>query len=271
MIVIGEKINGTRKAVGHAIQTRDKETIQALARVQADAGCDFLDVNVGMPPDREPGDMVWLVKTIQAVCETPLCLDSANPEALRAGLTSINAPAMINSVSGEQSRIDGILPLACEFGPSLILLPLDETGIPKTSDGRMAIAEKLVGLAKAGGLSEDQLYLDPLATTISTGTDAALVTFETIVKIRKTFPEAHVTIGLSNISFGMPLRTLINQSFLSMAILSGLDSAIMNPNDRQLRGAMLAAEMLSNKDRYCQKFSRAYRAGKIGSETAVTK
>ena len=271
MIVIGEKINGTRKAVGHAIQARDQETIQALARAQADAGCDFLDVNAGMPPDREPEDMVWLVQTILSVCEIPLCLDSANPEALRAGLTSINSPAMINSVSGEQSRIDGVLPLACEFGTSLILLPLDETGIPKTSDGRMAIAEKLVGLAKAGGLSEDQLYLDPLATTISTGTDAALVTFETIVKIRKTFPEAHVTIGLSNISFGMPLRSIINQSFLSMAILSGLDSAIMNPNDRQLKGAMLAAEMLVNKDKHCQKFSRAYRAGKIGSETAVTK
>jgi 5-methyltetrahydrofolate--homocysteine methyltransferase len=271
MIVIGEKINGTRKAVGQAIQTRDKETIQALARIQMDADCDFLDVNAGMPPDREPEDMVWLVQTILSVCEIPLCLDSANPEALRAGLAGINAPAMINSVSGEKSRIDGVLPLACEFGTSLILLPLDETGIPKTSDGRMAIAERLVGLAKAGGLSEDQLYLDPLATAISTGTDTAMVTFETIQKIRKAFPGAHVTIGLSNISFGMPLRSLINQSFLSMAILSGLDSAIMNPNDRQLKGTMLAAEMLINKDKYCQTFSRAYRSGKIGSETAVTK
>ncbi len=266
MIVIGEKINGTRKEVGQAIPARDEKKIQALARMQVDAGCNFLDVNVGMPPDREPVDMVWLVKTIQAVCEIPLCLDSANPEALRAGLEQIHAPAMINSVSGEQSRIDGILPLACEFKTELILLPLDEAGIPKTSDGRMAIVEKLVRLAKAGGLSEDQLYIDPLATAIGTGTDAAMVTFDTIGKIRKVFPGAHVTIGLSNISFGMPLRSLINQAFLSMAVLSGLDSAIMNPNDRQLKGTMLAAEMLSNKDRYCQKFSRAYRSGKIGSE-----
>jgi 5-methyltetrahydrofolate corrinoid/iron sulfur protein methyltransferase len=272
VIIIGEKINGTRKEVGHAIRARDEKKIQALAKIQTDAGCDFLDVNAGTPSDREPEDMVWLVETIQAVYETPLCLDSANPKALRAGLEQVKTPAMINSVNGEQSRIDGILPLACEFRTNLILLPIDQTGIPKTSDGRMIIIEKMVNLAKAGGMPEDRLFIDPLATAISTGTDGALMTFDTIQKIRKMYPNAHITIGLSNISYGMPLRPIINQSFLSMVVLSGLDSAIINPNDRQLRGTMLAAEMLVNRDKSCQMFGQAFSSDAIGVEkTNITK
>jgi len=272
MIVIGEKINGTRKEVGHAIRMRDEKKIQALAKIQSDAGCDYLDVNAGTPADREPEDMAWLVKTIQAVCETSLCLDSANPKALHAGLEQVETTAMINSVNGEKSRIGGIFPLVCEFSTNLILLPINETGIPKTSEGRMIIIDKLVELAKKGGMHEAQLFIDPLATAISTGTDGALVTFDTIQKIRKIYPNAHVTIGLSNISYGMPLRSIINQSFLSMAVLSGLDCVIMNPNDRQLRGTMLAAEMLVNRDRRCQIFGRAYRSGSIGPEpTDITK
>lgn len=263
MIVIGEKINGTRKAVGFAIQERDKLSIQDLAKSQTDAGANFLDVNAGTPSDREPDDMVWLVETIQEVCETPICIDTANPQALRAGLKQVRSPTMVNSVTGEKPRIDGILPLACEFKTDLILLPIDDSGIPNTSEGRMVVIEKLVGLAKEGGLLEEQLYIDPLAIAISTGTEGALITFDTVQKIRETYPKAHVTIGLSNISFGMPLRSIINQSFLSMLVLSGLDSAIMNPNDRLLRGTMLASEMLVNKDRHCQKFSRAYRSGAL--------
>ncbi|MBU1168500.1 MAG: dihydropteroate synthase [Proteobacteria bacterium] len=263
MIVIGEKINGTRKAVGNAIRARDKQLIQDLAKHQVDAGSDFLDVNAGTPRDREPDDMVWLVETIQEVCETPLCLDTANPKALLAGLKQVRFPTMVNSVTGEKPRIDGILPLACEFKTNVILLPIDDGGIPKTSNSRMVIIEELVNLAKGGGLLEEQLYIDPLAIAISTGTEGALVTFDTIRKIREMYPKAHVTIGLSNISFGMPLRSIINQSFLSMLVLSGLDSAIMNPNDRLLKGTMLASEMLVNKDRHCQTFSRAYRSGAL--------
>lgn len=263
MIVIGEKINGTRKAVGNAIRVRDKQLIQDLAQSQVDAGSDFLDVNAGTQKDREPDDMVWLVETIQEVCETPLCLDTANPEALLAGLKQVGSPAMVNSVTGETPRINGILPLACEFKTNLILLPINDQGIPMTSDGRMAIIEELVSRAKEGGLLEEQLYIDPLAIAISTGTEGALTTFDTIKKILAMYPKAHITIGLSNISFGLPLRSIINQSFMSMLVLSGLDSAIMNPNDRQLRGTMLASEMLVNKDRYCQKFSKAYRSGDL--------
>jgi 5-methyltetrahydrofolate--homocysteine methyltransferase len=265
MIVIGEKINGTRKAVGAAIQERDAKRIKQLVLDQVEGGSTYLDVNAGTPPEREPDDMAWLVSTIQETTDVPLCLDSANPEALKAGLELVNKPPVINSVSGEKSRIERVLPLALEYKTGLILLALDDAvGIPDTSEGRLAIVHCLVGLARQGGLKEDQLFIDPLVTAVSTGDENALLTFKAIRMIRQAYPEAHITCGLSNISFGMPLRSLINRTFVSMCIQMGLDSAIIDPNDRDLNGVIAAAEMLMGQDKYCQRFNRAFRAGSIG-------
>lgn len=265
MIIIGEKINGTRKAVGSAIRERDADFIRNLAMSQTEAGASYLDVNAGTAPEREPDDMVWLVETIQEVSDTPLCLDSGNPKALLAGLeVSGNAP-LLNSLSGEKDRIEGVLPLALKYKTGLVILALDDKGIPDTTDGRMEIVHRLVGMAKAGGLEEEQLFIDPLVTAISTGTTNGLITFETIRQIKASYPQTHVTCGLSNISFGMPLRHLINRTFAPMAIKAGLDSAIADPNDRELLGVMMAAEMLMGKDKYCMNFNKAYRAGRIGS------
>jgi 5-methyltetrahydrofolate corrinoid/iron sulfur protein methyltransferase len=264
MIIIGEKINGTRKAVAAAIREKDAELIRDLATRQAECGSTYLDVNAGTAPDREPDDMVWLVSTIQEVCDLPLCLDSANPAALEAGLAAVKAAPMINSVSGEQARIDGVLPLALEHQTDLILLALDDKGIPETVEGRMEIVRKLVGLAVDGGLTPEQLHIDPLVTAISTGTGNAILTFETIRSIRKEFPNVHITGGASNISFGMPLRPIINRYFMALAIQAGLTSAIINPNDRELKAAIMAAEMMMDRDKYCLNFNKAFRAGEIG-------
>jgi len=269
MIIIGEKINGTRKAVAQAIRERDAAFIRDLAKSQAEAGSAFLDINAGTAPEREPEDMAWLVATVQEICDLPLCLDSANPTALRAGLELVKHRPLINSVSGEKSRIEGVLPLALEYKTSLILLALDETGIPSTSDGRMKVVDRLACHATDGGLTEENLYIDPLVTAISTGTDSALVTLDTIRKIRSAYPNCHITSGLSNISFGMPLRHMINRTFMAMALQAGLDSAIADPNDRQLYEVILASEMLMGKDKYCQGFNRAYRAGRIGDKSRV--
>ena len=265
MIIIGEKINGTRKKVGAAIRERDAEFIKNLALSQAEAGSHYLDVNAGTSPEREPEDMAWLVQTIQEVTDLPLCLDSANAKALKAGLELVNKTPIINSVSGEGPRIENVLPLALEHKTGLILLALDDkVGIADNAAGRMEIVHRLVGMAKEGGLEEDQLFVDPLVTAISTGDKNALITFDSIKETRASYPGAHITCGLSNISFGMPLRSLINQTFMSMCIQVGLDSAIIDPNDRNLMSVLLAAEMLVGQDKYCQNFSRAYRAGKIG-------
>jgi len=267
MIIIGEKINGTRKSVAKAIRDRDVTFIEELAKSQTDAGSSYLDVNAGTAPEREPEDMRWLIEVIQEVSELPLCLDSANPHALKAGLESVNKLPLVNSLSAEKKRIEGILPLLDDFDFELILLALDDNGIPATSEGRLVIIRTLVDLVKSKGLLEEKLFVDPLVTAISTGTENAKLTFETIKQIKDEYPLCHVTGGLSNISFGMPLRPLINRYFMSMAIQMGLDSAIINPNDRELREAMMAGELLMGHDRHCMTFNRSFRAGKIGPQT----
>jgi len=265
MIIIGEKINGTRKAVANAIRERDSDFIRRLAVEQTEAGAAYLDVNAGTPPRQEPDDLVWLIENAQAASDLPLCLDSANPAALRAGLEAVEKTPLINSVSGEKARIAGVLPLALEYKTGLILLALDDTkGIPDTGKGRMEIINKLMDLAVKGGLEEERLFIDPLVTAISTGTESAKTTFETIREAKAAYPASHITSGLSNISFGMPLRGIINRVFLAMCVAAGLDSAIANPNDRELLETMMAAEMLMGKDRFCMNFNKAYRAGRIG-------
>ncbi|MFH1112669.1 MAG: dihydropteroate synthase [Pseudomonadota bacterium] len=267
MIIIGEKINGTRKAVAKAVLERDADFIKRLAERQDRAGSDYLDVNAGSPPHREPEDMVWLVENVRQASDLPICLDSANPAALKACLEIIDKTPLVNSLSGEKARIKGVLPLALEYKTGLIILALDdETGIPKTSEKRMEIVHRLVGMAIEGGLKEEQLFIDPLVTAIATGTESALVAFDTIRRVRHAYPAAHVTSGLSNISFGMPARPLINRAFMAMCVMAGLDSAIADPEDADLMGIVLSAEMLMGKDRYCQNFNRAFRAGRIGSK-----
>ncbi len=264
MIIIGEKINGTRKMVATAIRERNAEFIRELAIFQAEGGAHILDVNAGTPPNREPDDMIWLVNTIQKACDLPLCLDSTNAQALKAGLEIVAKAPMLNSVSGERSRIDTVLPLALEHRTNLILLAIDDNGIPDSVRGRMEIIRRLINLSLKGGLEEKQLFVDPLVTAISTGTENAKLTFETIRTIKQEFPGVKVTAGASNISFGMPLRPVINRYFMAMAVQAGLDSAIINPNDRDLVAAIMTGELLMGRDKYCMNFNRAYRAGKIG-------
>lgn len=264
MIVIGEKINGTRKAVAAAIKQRDAAFIQDLAKRQVEAGAAYLDVNAGTHPEREVEDMVWLIKTIQQVSETPLCLDSANPEALEAGLKIVRDKPMINSLNGESARIERILPLACRYQTELIVLAMDDKGVPKSVEDRLVIIGRLIQMTRNGGLADEKLYIDPLIMTISTDTQNGNVALETMRRVKKDFPEAHLTGGMSNISFGAPARSIVNQAFMGLAIYSGLDSAIMDPEDRPLRGVISATEMLMGKDPYCRQYNQAYRSGKIG-------
>jgi 5-methyltetrahydrofolate--homocysteine methyltransferase len=269
MIVIGEKINGTRKRVAQAISDRDAGFIADLARNQFENGATYIDVNAGTMPQREADDMVWLVETVQdAVPEAILCLDSVNPHALRAGILKAAKTPMLNSLSGEQFRVDGVLPLACEFKTDLIVLALDDKGIPATSEGRLEIVCRLIALTRGGGLPDEKLFIDPLAMAIATGTENGNVTLETCRKIREEFPDTHLTCGLSNISFGMPLRSVLNQAFMVLLVQAGMDSAILNPEERDLRGITMAAETVLGKDRHCMNFNRAFRAGKIGPKSA---
>ncbi len=259
--IIGEKINGTRRHVARAIEQRDAAVIRDLAVRQAEAGAAWLDVNAGTRSSAEPDDLVWLIESIQAVVEIPLCLDSANPVAVAAALEVIERTPMVNSISGEPQRIEGILSLVAEHGCSVIALAMDSTGIPGTCQGRLEVARRLMKETRTKGVPDDRVYLDPLAMALAANTQGAKVTLETIRALRQEFPEAHLTMGLSNISFGLPARSHINRAFLTLALAAGIDSAILDPLDREIMAALVAAELVLGQDHHCLNYTRAYRAG----------
>jgi len=263
MKIIGEKINGTRKLVAKAIAERDAEFIQNLAQKQVVGGASWLDVNAGTHPEREPDDLVWLVELVQNVVDVPLCLDSANPEALRIAMKKVRQTPMINSISGEENRLKDILPIVAEFGCEVIALCMDDKGIPATSEARLDVISKVFAETRRAGVPDEKMYVDPLAMTIATNTEAGQVIFGAMRAIRAGFPQAHISCGLSNVSFGLPARALINRSFLVLALQAGMDTAIIDPNDRELQAAMYAADLLLGRDKHCLNYTRAFRAGKL--------
>ena len=261
MKIIGEKINGTRKRVARAIAERDAEYIKDLAVKQAEAGSDWLDVNAGTHPDKEPDDLIWLIENVQSVVETPICLDSANPTALNVAIKAVNKTPMINSISGEPDRLEKILPIVAEHGCEVIALAMDEKKIPETFEKRMEVIEKVLEATRAAGVTDDKVYVDPLVMTIATANQSGVIAFETIRAVHQQYPEVHFTMGLSNISFGLPARKQINRAFLILAIQNGLDSAILDPLDKELMAAILTTNLLLGRDKHCLNYIRASRKG----------
>jgi 5-methyltetrahydrofolate corrinoid/iron sulfur protein methyltransferase len=269
MLIIGEKLNGTLKKTAAAIASRDVKFLQELARKQVEAGANYLDVNAGIGSGNEAEDLVWLVETVQAAVDVPLCLDSANPIALKSGMECVKQTPMVNSISGESSRLDGILPLVAERGSPVIALLLDDNGIPDSLDGRLKIARRILERAHQSGMPDEKIYVDPLAMAISTKTEGALVALETMRVLRAENPDVKFSIGLSNISFGLPARTLVNQAFLAQLLPAGLDAAIINPMEQGLINMLYATEMILGRDRFCRNYTTAFRKGKIKLEAAA--
>lgn len=261
MKIIGEKINGTRKKVARAIAARDTAAIQELAVKQAQAGSTWLDANAGTHPEREAEDLIWLVETIQAVVDTPLCLDSANPDALQAAVRVVHKTPMINSISGEPQRLASILPIVAGNGCEVIALCMDEKGIPATVEGRLDVIRRVFEQTRRAGVPDEKMYVDPLVMTIATNTGAGRIILNTMRLIRSEFPLAHISCGLSNVSFGLPVRALINRTFMTLAIEAGMDTAIVDPNDSELQAAIFAADLLLGEDKHCLRYTRAFRAG----------
>jgi len=263
MIIIGEKINGAIKTVSQAIVQQNTELIQDLAVKQVAAGADFIDVCASSFGDDEADILKWLIDIIQEVVDAPLSIDSPNPEVIKTVITSCKKPGLINSVSAEGAKMEILYPVAKECGWDVIALTVDNTGIPKDVQTRLRIAEKLIGKAGDYGIKEEQIYIDPLVVALSTDNQSMLNFLNTMRLLKQEFPRVKITSGLSNISFGMPLRRVVNRYFLCLALYEGLDSAIMDPLDKDLRGALLATQALLAKDRHCRTFSTAYRKGYI--------
>jgi cobalamin-dependent methionine synthase I len=266
MEIIGERINGTRTRVGEAVSGRDAAFIQRLAQRQAEAGAHWLDVSAGTPPEREPDDLAWLVQTVQEVVDVPLCLDSANPRALAAGLKTAHQTPLLNSISGERMRLDGILPLVRQSDCGVIGLAMDDTGIPASVPDRVTAIRQLVKELRDAGIPDDRVYVDPLVMAIAANTESGRIALDAIRAVHAEFPDVHIISGLSNVSFGLPVRSLINRAFLTLALEAGLDTAILDPLDRELRMSLLAAEVVLGRDRYCLNYTRAYRAGLLSRQ-----
>jgi len=264
MQIIGEKINGTRKRVAQAIAERDATFVKKLATKQAEAGVNWLDVNAGTHPNQEPDDLVWLVETVQSVVDTPLCLDIVNPASLSAAFPVINKTPMINSINGEPERLERVLPIVAEHKCQVIALAMDDKHVPASGEKRMEIIHKMMVETRAVGIPDSDVYIDPLSMTVATNTNNALITLDTIRAIRQAYPDAHITMGLSNTSFGLPARSYINRTFLTLAIQAGLDCAILDPLDREIQAAILTTELLLGQDRRCLNYVRASRKGVFG-------
>lgn len=264
MIIIGEKINSTLKAIRPAIENYDTATIQDIAKKQYEAGATFLDVNAGMFTGEEPERLVWLVNTIQEVTDAPFSIDSPNPKAIEAALKANKNPKpIINSITDEKERYDAIMPLAVQFNTGIIALCMDDTGMPETIDERVVIAERLIGKLTKEGIAMEDIYIDPLIRPIGTGSHYGVVAIETIRRVKSEFPSVHIACGLSNISFGIPARKLMNQAFLVAAMAAGMDGAILDPLDKKLMSFMYATEALMGLDDYCMNYLTKFREGEL--------
>jgi cobalamin-dependent methionine synthase I len=264
MIIIGEKLNSTIPAIRPAIENYDRDMIADFAKKQYEAGATFIDINAGMFVEDEPERLAWMAEVVQEAVDAPLSIDSPNPVAIKRALeVNKNHKVLINSITAEPKRFDEILPLILEYKTSVIALCMSTGGIPQTVLERMKIAEDLVSNLCKAGMAEKDIYLDPLVLPISTGSENGNIALETIRQMRTEFPKTHIACGLSNISFHLPVRQLMNQAFLVAAISAGMDGAIIDPLDKRLMSMIYASEALFGKDKHCKTYLKKYRDGEI--------
>ncbi len=261
MIIIGELINASRKAIKAAIEAEDPEAIQKVARDQAEAGADYIDVNAGIFVGQEPAYLKWLVETVQQAVDKPCAIDSPDPDAIEAALSVHKGTPMINSISLEKERYEKLMPIVAGTDMKVIALCMSDKGMPQTVADRMTIAEELVGGLLENNVPVDNIFVDPLVQPVSVNSTFGVEFINAIEQIVQRFEGIHTACGLSNISYGLPARKFMNQTFMTMAIAKGLDGAIMNPLDQRMMANIIAAEALSGKDNFCMNYLKAFRSG----------
>ena len=259
-VVIGERINPTgRKKLQAELEAHNFTTVQQDASAQVQAGATILDVNAGVPDGDEPALIVETIRAVMAVTDVPLCIDTANPDALAAALAIYEGKALINSVNGETRSLENILPVVKEHGAAVIGLCMDDDGIPATPEKRLAVAAKIIEQAAKLGIATEDVVIDPLVLTVSVDGNAAALTLKTTELIVREFG-VNITMGASNVSFGLPDRSAVNTAFMSMAIQAGLTCPITNPLDPDLALTVLAADLVMGKDEWGERWISAYRS-----------
>lgn len=260
MIIIGEKLNSSIPSVHEAIEKRDADFVQDLARRQEEAGAHYLDINAGMFVEQECEHLRWLMNTVQEATSLPLVIDTPDPAVASVLAREYKGEKpIINSVTLEQNRFEPMLSAALENQTGLVALCMDDSGVPDGVQRRIQLAGELVERLTKAGMAREDIYLDPMVRPAGSGEAYGLEALESIRGIREKLPDIHIVCGLSNISFGLPKRALINRTFLVAAMTVGLDSAIMDPLNRELMASLYAANAVLGKDEYCIEYLGAYR------------
>ncbi|MDZ7844126.1 MAG: dihydropteroate synthase [Anaerolineales bacterium] len=259
-VIIGERINPTgRKDLLRELKEGNYDIVRSDALAQIEAGAKIIDVNAGVPGEDEEPILKDMMYAVMEVTDAPLCIDTADNTALETALSIYEGKALINSVNGEEERLESVLPLVKEYDASVIGLCMDDDGIPATPDDRLKVAAKIIERADQYGISADRIIIDPLALTMGSDHNAGRISIETIEKVVEEFG-VNVTMGCSNISFGMPDRAVINSNFIAMSILAGMTAPITNPLEEEVVLAIKAADLVMGRDDFGMSWIKAYRA-----------
>ncbi len=264
MIIIGEKINGSIPSIAEAIANRDADLIKQRTIAQANANATFIDCCASVPEAEEVETLKWMIDCIQEVTDLPISVDSPSPDVLLEAYKFCKRPGLINSVSMEGDKIDKIFPVIADTDWQVVALCSDDTGIPKTAADRLRVFNNIMAKAKEYGIKPSRLHIDPLVEMLCTSEDGIAMNEEVIGTIREQYPDIHITAAVSNISFNLPVRKILNMSFTVLAMKAGLDSAILDPTNRDMLGIILATEAMLGMDDFCMEYIDAYREGLFG-------
>jgi 5-methyltetrahydrofolate--homocysteine methyltransferase len=259
VVIIGERINPTgRRKLAAALEAGDMALLKEDARRQVEAGARILDVNVGISGADEAALMRQALAAVREVTDVPLCIDSADPKVLAAGLEVYEGKALVNSVNGEEAKLKEVLPVVAQYGAAVVALTMDDRGIPNDVDTRLAIADKILNEAARLGIATEDVIIDPLAMSVAADDQAGLTALTALARIRDRLG-VNQTIGASNISYGLPERRAVNCVFLAMAVMNGLTCPITDPTIWEIRRTLLLADLFLGRDEFAMNYISAYR------------
>ena len=263
MIIIAEKLNGSIPSCGKAIAERDESYIREMAKKQSDAGATYIDVCASVN-ENELETMKWMLDLVQEVTDTPISVDSPDAQVCVDAMQYCKKPGLINSVSGEGNKMDIGFPVIKDTKWEVMALLCDDSGIPRTAAKRIEVLENVMAKAKEYGIDPSRIHIDPLVEMLCTSEDGIAVVVEVMQYIKKNYPTAHISGAVSNISFNLPVRKLLNQAFVVLAMNAGMDSAVLDPTNRDLLGMIYATEALLGQDYFCMEYINAYRENRFG-------
>jgi cobalamin-dependent methionine synthase I len=263
MLIIGDRIDATRKHVAQAVLTENRAFIQSEVKAQVVSGADYINLNAAIFGHDEGKRLIWMIEAVQEVAEIPLCIDSPNPAVIEKVLPLVKKRPMINSITLESRRMDALLRLIIEHGAKAIASCQAEQCTAETTADKVAIAGRLIRMVTDAGVPVDDLYIDPLAYSLSTNAQAARATLSAIEQIMTKFNGVHTTCCLSTVSYGLPARNLLHRTFLAAAMERGLDSAIIDPTDSKLSAVVVAGRLISGREECCLNYIRAFREDRL--------